>query len=128
FSTGVERDGSIDHVVTQYHFPRGPVVSAEGSWLRAKGFNMSFTVLCERATLDYDSSRGAEALRLIEPGKAPRVLKSAGDGYSGEIAHAVECAARGKRPTIVSAEDGVRALEICEAEEKSVRSGKFVSL
>src|SRR5438105_2788530 len=56
FSTGVTRSsGSIDHVVTQYHYPGGPTVYAEGSWLLAKGFIMSYTILCERATLDFDN-------------------------------------------------------------------------
>src|ERR1035441_7992953 len=33
FSTGVTRGGdSIDHVVTQYNFPDGPTVHAEGTW------------------------------------------------------------------------------------------------
>ena len=64
FSTGVTRAGdSIDHVVTQYNYAGGPAVYAEGSWLLTGNFNMSYTVLCERATLDYDLARGAEALR-----------------------------------------------------------------
>jgi predicted dehydrogenase len=128
FATGAQRNGSIDHVVTQYHFPDGPAVSAEGSWLLAKGFNMSFTVLCERATLDYNSDRGAEALRLTEEGKAPRVLESTGDGYAEEVRYFVDCVRNGRRPDVVTAGDGVGALEICEAEEKSVRGGRVVEV
>jgi predicted dehydrogenase len=65
FSTGVTGPaGSIDHVVTQYVFPGGPVVSAEGGWLLTQGFNMSFTIHCERATLDFDLARGAEAMQV----------------------------------------------------------------
>ena len=36
----VQAGGSVDHVVTQYIYPGGPLVYAEGSWLLAKGFNM----------------------------------------------------------------------------------------
>ena len=62
-STGVTRAGnSIDHVVTQYNYPGGPAVYAEGGWLLYGNFNMTYTVLCERATLDFDLSRGADAL------------------------------------------------------------------
>jgi predicted dehydrogenase len=70
FSTGVQdMNGNVDHVVTQYFYPRGPAVHAEGSWLLPDGFNMSFALHCEQATIDFDLSRGAEALRLHEAGK-----------------------------------------------------------
>src|SRR5260221_5032580 len=45
FSTGVtDPAGSINHVVTQYLYPAGPAVSAEGGWLLTTGFNMSYTL------------------------------------------------------------------------------------
>jgi predicted dehydrogenase len=130
FSTGVTRAGnSIDHVVTQYNFPRGPVVSAEGTWLLTGNFNMSYTVICERATLDYDLARGADALRLAETGKAPRAVRCAGsDGYSGEIGYMLQAIQTGKAPKVVTAQDGLSAVQICEAEAKSVRTGRVVSL
>jgi predicted dehydrogenase len=130
FSAGVTRPGnSIDHVVTQYNFPGGPAVYAEGGWLLFGNFNMSYTVLCEQATLDYDSARGAEALQVTEQGKSPRVVKSGGgDGYSGEIRYMLEAIRTGKAPKVVTARDGLSAVEICEAEAKSVRTGKVVAV
>ena len=69
-STGViSSEGAVDHLVTQYFFPTGPAVHAEGSWLAPAGFNMSFTLHCERATLDFDLARGPGALRLEAAGK-----------------------------------------------------------
>ncbi|MGA0846372.1 MAG: Gfo/Idh/MocA family protein, partial [Luteolibacter sp.] len=58
--------GAIDHVVTSYEVPCGAVVSAEGSWIMHEGypFVMTYTVNFERATADFDLSRGAEALKL----------------------------------------------------------------
>jgi len=132
FSTGwmSQTGGSIDHVVTQYIYGGGgPIVSAEGSWLLTKGFNMSYTLLCERATLDFNLSRGADALQIIEAGQAARTIACAGaDGYTEEVRYVVECALAGKTPSVVTAEDGLTALEICEAEEKSVRTGQVVVL
>jgi len=129
-SSGVTRKGnSIDHVVTQYHYRGGPAVYAEGTWLLAGGFNMAYTVICERATLDYDLARGAEALRITELGKAPRVVKCGGsDGYSGEISYMLQAIQSGKAPKVVTAKDGLSAVQICEAEAKSVRTGRIVSL
>ncbi|HVV70092.1 MAG TPA: Gfo/Idh/MocA family oxidoreductase, partial [Verrucomicrobiae bacterium] len=128
FSSGVTRpSGSIDHVTTQYLYPGGPAVYAEGSWLLAKGFTMAYTVHCERATLDFDLARGADALQVTETGQPPRTLKFDGpDGYGEEIRYVVACAKAGRRPAIVTAADGLSALEICEAEEKSISTGQVV--
>jgi predicted dehydrogenase len=130
FSTGVtDAAGNVDHVVTQYVYPRGPAVHAEGSWLLPDGFNMSFVLHCERATIDYDLARGAAALRLREPEKKARTLRLKNtDGYGEEIRYFVDCVARGERPSVVTAQDGLTALEICAAEEKSVRTGAVVKL
>jgi predicted dehydrogenase len=130
FSTGVTSPlGAITHVVTQYHFPGGPAVYAEGSWLLTQGFNMAYTLHCERATLDFDLARGADALHVIEEGHELRVVSQDGpDGYAAEVRYFVDCVADGRTPQIVTALDGVTALEICEAEEKSIRTGQSVGL
>ena len=128
FSSGVaRRDGSVNHVVTQYNYTGGPAVYAEGSWLLTGNFNMAYTVICERATIDFDLARGAEALRICEQGKPARIVKcEATDGYTGEIRHMLEAIQTGKAPKVVTAKDGLSAVEICEAEAKSVKTGKVV--
>ncbi len=130
FSTGVTRDsGSIDHVVTQYNYSNGPAVYAEGSWLLAKGFNMAYTLHFEGATLDFDLARGAEAMQITESGKSPSIVTYDGsDGYGAEVNYFVVCVQNGNRPAVVTARDGLTALEICEAEEQSVRTGALVKL
>jgi predicted dehydrogenase len=130
FSTGVlGPGGAVHHVVTQYHFASGPAVYAEGSWLLTNGFNMAYTLLCQRATLDFDLARGTDALRVTEPGQAPRTVKSdPSDGYNLEVRYMVEAVLKHSAPTLVTARDGLSALEICEAEEKSVRTGAVVAL
>ena len=123
--------GAIDHVVTDYQVGCGAIVQAEGGWAMAPGFgfNMSYTVNFENATVDYDLARGADALKLFEKGKPPQVVKpEGGDGYIGELKYVVECIRNGKRPTLVTAEDGLSAVEICEAEEKSIKTGQRVKL
>ena len=130
FSTGQSRfSGAIDHVVTQYQVADGATVYAEGSWLMTQGFNMGYTVMFERATADFDLARGADALRLDEEGKPSRVVKLKGsDGYGGEMRHIIQAIQTGKAPTVVTAQDGLSAVEICAAEEKSVKTGRLVAL
>ena len=130
FSSGVLADsGAINHVVTQYNYPNGPNVYAEGSWLLNQGFNMSYTLLCQQATIDFDLARGDKALIISETGIEPRVVDTdKGDGYSHEIDYIIECVAKRQTPTIVTALDGMTVLEICEAEEVSIRSATPVKL
>lgn len=125
-SSGVlSASGSVDHVSTLYHYPGGPSVHAEGSWLLAKGFNMAYTVYCEKATIDFDMSRGADTLQMTGHGSDTQtVALPAGDGYSGEIQYVIDCLSNGRAPSVVTAADAVSALEICEAEERSIQSGK----
>jgi predicted dehydrogenase len=130
FSRGVAAaDGAIHHVVTQYDYPGGPAVHAEGSWLLAHGFDMAYTLYCERATLDYDLARGADALVITQLGGLPRAVPPTGtDGYEGEIDYFLGCIGLRQAPHTVTAADGLTALEICEAEEKSVRTGVPVEI
>ena len=94
-----------------------------------QGFNMAYTIQCEKATLDFDLSRGPEAMRIVEHGKAPLTIKlEAGDGYAHEINYIVDCVKNRKAPSVVTGTDGLTALEICEAEEKSILTGQVVKL
>ncbi|MBI3417036.1 MAG: Gfo/Idh/MocA family oxidoreductase [Verrucomicrobia bacterium] len=132
FSTGFTKvSGAIDHVVTQYQFASGASVHAEGSWAMTPGFgfNMAYTAVFERATVDYDLARGAEALRLFEQGQAARTIHCEGDdGYVGELRHLIEAIQTGRPPSVVTPQDGLSSVEICAAEEKSVREGRLVEL
>ena len=119
FSTGFTKvSGAIDHVLTQYEVEGGAAVSAEGSWAMTGGFgfNMSYNVIFERATADYDLSRGESALKLFVEGAPAEVLKPTGiDGYAGEMQHLLDCVREGLPLRGVTPAEGVSALEICEA-------------
>ncbi len=132
FSTGFSKvSGAIDHVLTQYQVASGAAVSAEGSWAMTEGFGfqMSYTAIFEHATADFDIARGADALKLFEKGKDTQALRFSGqDGYFGELKYMLDCVRSGTPPSTVTALDGVSAVEICEAEERSVKTGKSVAL
>ena len=122
---------AIDHVSAQFTVASGACVAAEGGWAMTPGFgfNMAYTVLFENATADFDLARGAEALKLFAKGQPPQVIQPAGgDGYLGELTHMVESIRAGHAPTVVTAGDAASAVEICEAEEESIRTGQIVKL
>ena len=131
-STGQSRlSGAIDHVTTIYQVDGGASVVAEGSWLMGPGFGfkMAYNAVFENATVDYDSTRGAEALKVFEKGKSAAVIKCEGaDGYVGELKHMVESIEAGRAPSVVTGEDGLSAVGICEAEERSAKTGQWVTL
>jgi predicted dehydrogenase len=124
--------GAIDHVVAQYEVASGAIVHAEGSWAMAPGFgfSMGYTVNFEHATADYDLVRAPDnILRLFRPGQPAETVKCPGaDGYVGELQHMVDAILGGKAPSVVTMEDGLTAVEICEAEERSIQTGQPVPL
>ena len=132
YATGYSKfSGAIDHVVAQYQVASGAAVYAEGAWAMTEGFgfSMTYTVNFENATADFDAARGADALKLFEPGKEPRTIPGGGeDGYVGELKYLLESIRTGSPPTIVTAQDGQSAVEICEAEERSIKTGQVIQL
>ncbi|MGV3774830.1 MAG: gfo/Idh/MocA family oxidoreductase, partial [Verrucomicrobiales bacterium] len=124
--------GAIDHVVSQFTTKSGAIVHAEGSWAMTPGFgfNMAFTANFERATVDYDIARGAaDCLKVYEQGQPGHSVKAEGvDGYVGELKYFLDCIEKGVKPSVVTAWDGATAVEICEAEEASIKAGLPVKL
>ena len=87
------------------------------------------TVNFENATADFDISRGSDALQLYQDGKpAETVDIGEEDGYIRELRHIVECIREGRAPSVVTADDGLSAVEICEAEEQSAELCQPVKL
>jgi predicted dehydrogenase len=127
FASGYSKyTGAIDHVVAQYEVSSGASVHAEGSWAMTPGFgfSMAYTVNFEQATADYDLVRAPDnLLRLFRPGHPPETVECPGpDGYIGELEHIISCIQTGKPPTVVTMQDGLAAIQICEAEERSINN------
>ncbi len=123
--------GEIDHVLAQYEVQCGAAVSAEGSWAMTEGFgfSMEYTVNFERATADFDNTRGEDCLKIFEEGKKPETLKlNAPDGYVGQIAYFAKCIREGRAPSMVTAADGAGSVELCEAAGRSIESCEIVAV
>ena len=127
----VSKNGGIDHVVATYDYGDGSLVMAEGGWAAAKGtpFEMSFTIVCEKATIKLDAS-GYHIYPVKGKPITPKVdVKAGPTGWHQELAYFVNCVAKGVQPdkyqTIDSVED---TMKMVFAEEKSVRTRKAVAL
>ncbi|MCC7014285.1 MAG: Gfo/Idh/MocA family oxidoreductase [Planctomycetes bacterium] len=121
--------GSLDHVTTLFHYPEGPAhVAAEGGWDHTNGwsFKMSFTVVFERATLDYEFGRANE-LVLVQDGKQTPVQLEALNGYDGEVRHLLQAIAAGSRTLDATMLDAVAHTKLIEAERESLRTRSYVA-
>ena len=125
----VSKNGGIDHVVTTYDFGDGRLVMAEGGWEQAKGatFEMSFTIVCEKATLKLDST-GFNV--FLKNGKklVPKLdVKNGPTGWHQELAYFVDCVRKGVKPTKYQTVDSVAdTMKIVFAEEKSAKTRRSV--
>ena len=130
-SSVVSRNGGIDHVVTTYDFGDGRLVMAEGGWEQAKGatFEMSFTIVCEKATLKLDASGFNIFLKNGKKVTPKLDVKNGPTGWHQELAYFVDCVRKGVKPTKYQTIDSVAdTMKIIFAEEKSAKSRKTMKI
>ena len=130
-SSVVSKNGGIDHVVTTYDFGDRCLVMAEGGWEQAKGatFEMSFTIVCEKATLKLDASGFNIFLKNGKKVTPKLDVKNAPTGWHQELAYFVDCVRKGVKPTKYQTVDSIAdTMKIIFAEEKSAKEGKCIKL
>lgn len=122
--------GGPDHIVTQYIYDDDRVVTAEGGWAMSPsfGFEMSFNIVAEKATIVFDLTRDP-AFRVCPVDGDPEVPEVApGDGYSREIEHFI-AAVRGETvPEVLTPEQSAESLRLVLAECESAESGRVVEI
>ncbi len=124
----VNSAGILAHVVTRYDYGSGPLVVAEGGWAMAPsfGFEMSFNLVLERATIVYDCTR-QPALRVCPAGGegfTPPVPP--GDGYIRQIDHFARSIRGETVPPVITLEQSRDSVRIVEAEKESIAAGRPV--
>ncbi|NLS98263.1 MAG: Gfo/Idh/MocA family oxidoreductase [Planctomycetaceae bacterium] len=119
-----------DHIVTQYVYEEDCVVTAEGGWAMSPtfGFEMSFNIVLEKATIVYDCTRSPAFKVCPVEGDAFTPEVASGDGYSNEIAHFVKAVRGESVPQIITPGQSVDSVRLVLAEKHSARSGEKVSL
>jgi len=123
-------DKSHRHMQTQYMYDNGAAISAEAGWamMPTFGFEMSFNIVLERATLQYDCTRKPSFRVCPVEGKpfTPELLP--GDGYSREIEHFAKLVKGRKVPTILTPKQSRETIRIVLAEKESAKLGKVIAL
>ncbi|MHB8897134.1 MAG: Gfo/Idh/MocA family protein [Thermoguttaceae bacterium] len=122
--------GQGDHIVTQYVYDRDCVVTAEGGWSMtpAFGFEMSFNIVLEKATIVYDCTRKPAFKVCPAEGEAFTPEIASGDGYSNEIAHFARAVEGQAVPTVITPAQSVDSVRLIQAEKQSAKTGEKVTL
>jgi predicted dehydrogenase len=122
--------GGLVHIVTQYLYDNDTVVTAEGGWamMPAFGFEMSFNIVLEKATLVYDLTREPAFRVCPAEGEAftPEVEK--GDGWFLQIAHFAKVVSGEKVEPVTTLAESMNSVKIVEAEKESASKGQEVSI
>jgi predicted dehydrogenase len=127
---GKDSTGKVGHVVTQYIYDDDKVVTAEGGWalMPAFGFEMSFNIVAEKATIVYDCTRDPAFKVCPAEGEAFTPQVQPGDGYILEIDHFVRAMKGEKVPPITTLEASRDSVKIVAAEKESMRAGAAVKI
>ena len=119
-------DGGVDHVITHYHYPDGPVVTACASWYVATSypFSMNFVINLERATLCYDPAIQTPLTIYLPDGSSQQPEIPSGDGYSREIEYFLECLTKHVEPEKMPPLEARNNIAIALAERESILTGR----
>ncbi len=123
-SAGQTSDKGVDHVVTNYYYPKTVVdaVTSIGAWSQHATwpFYMGFTVVFDKGTLDFNGAK----LMLYKNKDSKEIKTSPETGWFEEVKYFVNCVAKGVAPAINPMESTAITMKIVQAEEKAVKSGK----
>jgi len=122
--------GRLAHIVTQYLYDDDKVVTAEGGWAMtpAFGFEMSFNIVMEKATVVYDLTR-EPALRVCPADSkafTPEVEKE--DGWFLQIAHFAKAVSGEKIEPVTTLEESRNSVKIVAAEKESAAKKQKVAI
>jgi 1,5-anhydro-D-fructose reductase (1,5-anhydro-D-mannitol-forming) len=127
-SRGVKKDGRLLHIVTHYAYDDDKVVTAEGGWAMTPsfGFEMSFNLAFEKATVVYDSTRQPAFRVCTADGQVCRPETADGDGYARQIAHFADAVSGRPVEDVITLGQSRQSVKIVEAEKKSILKGRPV--
>ena len=116
-------NGPVDHISTCYHYGDDMLVTAVGAWEYPSGypFSMTFSIHMEKGTLHLAADG---KLSLYRDGKDPEDIPvKAGDGWTEELHHFIDCIAGGTDSKVLSARDAAYSVWLVRREMESARAG-----
>jgi len=122
--------GRLIHIVTNYLYDDEKVVTAEGGWSVTPpfGFEMSFNIMLEAATLVYNCTAEPKFRICTADGQSlsPQLEKT--DGYFAEIRHFAKMLANEEVEPVTTLEQSRDSVRIVQAEKQSIAQAGRVEL
>lgn len=122
--------GGLAHIATQYIYDDDIAVTAEGGWAMtpAFGFEMSFHLALEKATIIYDLTRDPMFKVCPAEGKPFTPEVAEGDGWFLQIEHFAKLIQGEELEAITTLEQSRDSVKIVAAEKESVKKGRIVKI
>lgn len=122
--------GAIDNIHAGFEYPRNVRASIIAGWgyHGSFPFNMEFCIRCEKATFQYDMVSGTPLTVYTDKGKELKPKLPAGTGWDRELDYLIRCIQKKRKPAVVTATSSLEAIKLVEAELKSVKTGKPVTM
>ncbi len=120
-SAARNKDGHMLHIVTQYLYDDGKAVAAEGGWAMTLsfGFEMSFNIVMEKATIVYDMTREPAFKVCPAEGEPFTPEVEEGDGWLLQIKHFAKEIAGEKVPPVTTLQQSRDSVRLVQAEKES---------
>jgi predicted dehydrogenase len=120
----------LKHITTRYCYDDDKLVTADGSWAMTPsfGFEMSFNIVMEKATIVYDCTREPAFKVCPADGDVftPQVAK--GDGYTLQIEHFAGLINGEKLAQVTTLDQSLDSIRLVNAEVESVRKNSEIEL
>jgi predicted dehydrogenase len=122
--------GELIHIVTEYLYDDGKVITAEGGWamMPTFGFEMSFDIMMEKATLVYNLTRRPVFKVCPAEGEAFVPELEENDGWFLQIAQFAKKMSGEKVREVTTLEQSINSVRIVEAEKKSIAKERRISI
>lgn len=122
--------GQLRHIVTEYLFEDNKVVTAEGSNAASAsfGFEMSFNIIMEQATITYDCTRSPAFRVCPADGESFTPKINPEDGYYHQFAHFKKLINGQDVPEVTTLEQSTNSVMIVTAEIESVTESKPIPI
>ena len=123
-------DARLIHIVTQYVYDDEKVVTAEGGWgmTPSFGFEMSFNLALEKATLVYDLTRQPVFRVYPAAGEVLTPEVAEGDGYTRQIEHFAKAVSGQAVEEVITLRQSRDSVRIVQAERQSIDEHKQVMM
>lgn len=128
--SSVTTSGDGLHMSTIYHYQESPIhVLAHAAWDHqpSMGFKMQCTVVCERATIDFDINR-EDQLMIYQGEDVMPVDVGTLSGYDGEVRSIIDSIVERSLPERATMDDATVVAKILDTERQSMRQQSTITI